>query len=73
MSLFNATVTCTAQGVAITVTAQATNSPDRYDKQTSKGVETFTWPPMGKSIHLAISGDLQLATNGDFQPTTASE
>ena len=39
---------------AITVTAQATSSPDRHDKQGSG------------DFYLAISGDLQLATSGDF-------
>jgi hypothetical protein len=39
---------------AITVTAQATSSPDRHDKHGSG------------DFYLAISGDLQLATSGDF-------
>ena len=39
---------------AITVTAQATSSPDRHDKQGSG------------DFYLAISGDLHLATNGDW-------
>ena len=43
---------------AITVTAQATSSPDRHDKQGSG------------DFYLAISGDLQLATSGDFYRAT---
>jgi hypothetical protein len=43
---------------AITVTAQATSSPDRHDKQGSG------------DFYLAISGDLQLATSGDFYMAT---
>jgi hypothetical protein len=43
---------------AITVTAQATSSSDRHDKQGSG------------DFYLAISGDLQLATNGDFHLAT---
>ena len=45
---------------AITVTAQATSSPDRHDTQGSG------------DFYLAISGDLQLATNGDFYMATDS-
>ena len=45
---------------AITVTAQATSSPDRHDKQGSG------------DFYLAISGDLQLATSGDFYMATDS-
>jgi hypothetical protein len=45
---------------AITVTAQATNSSDRHDKQGNG------------DFYLAISGDLQLATNGDFHLATDS-
>ncbi len=43
---------------AITVTAQATSSPDQHDKQGSG------------DFYLAISGDLHLATNGDFYMAT---
>ena len=43
---------------AITVTAQATSSPDRHDKQGSG------------DFYLAISGDLQLATSGDLHMAT---
>ncbi|OBF96467.1 hypothetical protein A5772_17185 [Mycolicibacter sinensis] len=43
---------------AITVTAQATSSPDQHDKQGSG------------DIYLAISGDLHLATTGDFYMAT---
>lgn len=45
---------------AITVTAQATSSPDQHDKQGSG------------DCYLAISGDLHLATNGDFYMATDS-
>ena len=45
---------------AITVTAQATSSPDRHDTQGSG------------DFYLAISGDLQLAKNGDFHMATDS-
>ena len=51
---------------AITVTAQATSSPDRHDKQGSGDFYLAT----NGDIHLAISGDLQLATNGDFHMAT---
>jgi len=51
---------------AITVTAQATSSPDRHDKQ---GSGDF-YPATNGDIHLAINGDLQLATNGDFHMAT---
>jgi hypothetical protein len=53
---------------AITVTAQATSSPDRHDKQGSGDFYLAT----NGDIHLAISGDLQLATNGDFHMATDS-
>jgi hypothetical protein len=43
---------------AITVTAQATSSPDRHDTQGSG------------DFYLATNGDLQLATNGDFHLAT---
>lgn len=42
----------------ITVTAQATSSPDQHDKQGSG------------DFYLTISGDLHLATNGDFYMAT---
>src|SRR5712672_3211963 len=45
---------------AITVTAQATSSPDRHDKQGSG------------DFYLAISGDLQPVTSGDFYMATDS-
>ena len=51
---------------AITVTAQATSSPDRHDTQGSGDFYLAT----NGDIHLAISGDLQLATNGDFHVAT---
>ena len=53
---------------AITVTAQATSSPDRHDTQGSGDFYLAT----NGDIHLAISGDLQLATNGDFHVATDS-
>jgi len=51
---------------AITVTAQATSSPDRHDTQGSGDFYLAT----NGDIHLAISGDLQLAANGDFHMAT---
>src|ERR1700756_679310 len=51
---------------AITVTAQATSSPDRHDAQGSGDFYLAT----NGAIYLAISGDLQLATNGDFHLAT---
>src|SRR6516164_3775460 len=51
---------------AITITAQATSSPDRHD---TPGSGDFYLATNG-DIHLAISGDLQLATNGDFHVAT---
>ena len=51
---------------AITVTAQATSSPDRHDTQGSGDFYLAT----NGDIHLAISGDQQLATNGDFHVAT---
>ena len=51
---------------AITVTAQATSSPDRHDAQGSGDFYLAT----NGDIYLAISGDLQLATNGDFHLAT---
>jgi hypothetical protein len=51
---------------AITVTAQATSSPDRHDTQ---GSGDF-YLAINGDIQLAISGDLQLATNGDFHTAT---
>jgi hypothetical protein len=51
---------------AITVTAQATSSPDRHDAQGSADFYLAT----NGNIHLAISGDLPLATNGDFHMAT---
>jgi hypothetical protein len=51
---------------AITVTAQATSSPDRHDTQGSGDFYLAT----NGDIHLAISGDLQPATNGDFHMAT---
>ena len=51
---------------AITVTAQATSSPDRHDVQGSGDFYLAT----NGDIHMAISGDLQLAINGDFHLAT---
>jgi hypothetical protein len=51
---------------AITVTAQATSSPDRHDAQGSGDYYLAT----NGDIHLAISGDLQLSINGDFHMAT---
>lgn len=51
---------------AITVTAQATSSPDRHDTQGSGDFYLAT----NGYIYLAISGDLHLATNGDFHMAT---
>ena len=51
---------------AITVTAQATSSPDRHDTQGSGDFYLAT----NGDIPLAISGDLQLAINGDFHMAT---
>src|SRR4029453_4115285 len=51
---------------AITVTAQATSSPDRHDTQGSGDFYLAT----NGDINLATNGDLQLATNGDFHLAT---
>ena len=51
---------------AITVTAQATSSPDRHDMQRSGDFYLAT----NGDIYLAISEDLQLATTGDFHLAT---
>ncbi len=53
---------------AITVTAQATSSPDRHDTQGSGDFYLAT----NGDINLATNGDLQLATNGDFHLATDS-
>jgi hypothetical protein len=53
---------------AITVTAEATSSPDRHD---TPGSGDF-YLAINGDIRLAISGDLQLATNGDFHMATDS-
>jgi hypothetical protein len=67
MNLFNGTPWAVPVTVgAITVTAQATSSPDRHDTQGSGDFYLATYG----DIHLAITGDLQLAKNGDFHMAT---
>ena len=63
MNLFNGTPWAVQVTVgAITVTAQATSSPDRHDTQGSGDFYLAT----NGDIHLAITGDLQLAKTGTF-------
>jgi len=54
---------------AITVTAQATSSPDRHDKQ---GSGDF-YLAISADLQLAISADVQLATSGDFDMATDND
>ena len=66
MNLFNGTPWAVQVTVgAITVTAQATSSPDRHDAQGSGDFYLAT----NGDIHLAITGDL-MAKNGDFHMAT---